>query len=298
MGNFLSVKDANGNWIDIPAFVGENGVDGVRGTGIYRVTTAPSSYTTEQGGFTPTYRMSLSTALSQSGATEILVGDNIRYSYYLYPVGYVSGSYVYMGSRTNIRGAAGADGADGVSVTHEWNGTTLTVTSASGTSSVDLKGDTGSPGKDGVDGSPGQDGSPGSPGADGKSAYAYAQDGGYTGTEAEFAEMLAAIEGTDWFGKGTSIASGADLDDITDIGKYAANTESIAKSLDNCPTKTNFVLFVFYRTTSYKTQLIMALDGTMYMRSAASNGWRAWSEISGSGGGEAIPIATIQSICT
>ena len=40
-------------------------------------------------------------------------------------------------------GKDGSDGKDGVSVTHAWNGTTLTVTSASGTSSADLKGDTG-----------------------------------------------------------------------------------------------------------------------------------------------------------
>ena len=32
---------------------------------------------------------------------------------------------------------------DGVSATHEWNGTVLTMTSASGTSSADLKGDKG-----------------------------------------------------------------------------------------------------------------------------------------------------------
>jgi hypothetical protein len=35
---------------------------------------------------------------------------------------------------------------DGVSVTHEWDGTTLEVTSASGTSSADLKGERGNPG--------------------------------------------------------------------------------------------------------------------------------------------------------
>ena len=49
----------------------------------------------------------------------------------------------------------------------------------------------GAPGKDGADGSPGADGADGQPGADGKSAYQYAQDGGYTGTEAEFAAKLA-----------------------------------------------------------------------------------------------------------
>ena len=40
-------------------------------------------------------------------------------------------------------GGSGAPGKDGVSATHEWNGTVLTVTSASGTSSADLKGDKG-----------------------------------------------------------------------------------------------------------------------------------------------------------
>lgn len=41
------------------------------------------------------------------------------------------------------------EGEDGVSATHSWNGTVLTVSSASGTSSADLKGETGSPGADG-----------------------------------------------------------------------------------------------------------------------------------------------------
>lgn len=37
-------------------------------------------------------------------------------------------------------------GKDGVSATHSWKGTTLTITSASGTSSVDLKGEKGDKG--------------------------------------------------------------------------------------------------------------------------------------------------------
>jgi hypothetical protein len=49
-------------------------------------------------------------------------------------------------------GAAGKDGGNGISCTHSWNGTTLSVTSASGTSSADLKGDTGAAGKDGGNG--------------------------------------------------------------------------------------------------------------------------------------------------
>ena len=64
------------------------------------------------------------------------------------------------------------------------------------------KGDTGAQGPQGEmgpqgpRGEKGADGATGATGADGKSAYQYAQDGGYTGTEAEFAAKLAA-EGLD-----------------------------------------------------------------------------------------------------
>ena len=78
-----------------------------------------------------------------------------------------------------------AQGEPGVSATHSWDGTVLTITSASGTSSADLKGEPGKDGEDGADGSPGKDGE------DGKSAYQYAQDAGYGGTEEEFAKKLA-----------------------------------------------------------------------------------------------------------
>lgn len=44
------------------------------------------------------------------------------------------------------RGETGATGKDGISVTHSWDGTILTITSASGTSSADLKGGDGEPG--------------------------------------------------------------------------------------------------------------------------------------------------------
>lgn len=54
--------------------------------------------------------------------------------------------------------ADGKDGADGVSCTHSWDGTTLTITSASGTSSADLKGDKGDTGAAGADGADGKDG--------------------------------------------------------------------------------------------------------------------------------------------
>ena len=59
------------------------------------------------------------------------------------------------------------DGADGVSATHIWNGTTLTITSASGTSSANLKGDkgdTGAQGEKGADGAKGDKGDKGDAG--------------------------------------------------------------------------------------------------------------------------------------
>lgn len=48
--------------------------------------------------------------------------------------------------KTPVKGTDYFDGKDGVSATHSWNGTTLTVTSASGTSSANLKGEKGDKG--------------------------------------------------------------------------------------------------------------------------------------------------------
>ena len=53
------------------------------------------------------------------------------------------------------------------------------------------KGDTGATGPKGETGATGAAGPKGDKGADGKSAYQYAQEGGYTGTEEEFAAKLA-----------------------------------------------------------------------------------------------------------
>ena len=52
------------------------------------------------------------------------------------------------------------------------------------------KGDPGEPGRDGTDGTPG---APGAPGTDGKSAYQYAKEGGFVGTEEQFYTALAEV---------------------------------------------------------------------------------------------------------
>ena len=82
-------------------------------------------------------------------------------------------------------GKDGQDGADGITPHIGDNGNWYIGDTDTGKPS---RGETGPAGQDGADG---QDGVPGKDGSDGKSAYQYAQEGGYTGTEAEFAAKLA-----------------------------------------------------------------------------------------------------------
>lgn len=91
-------------------------VQGDRGSRTLRVTTAPSSYTTTIGGFTPKYRILLTTVMTQSGVSEVSVGDIIERNYYHYPVGFVDGTYAYLGNYSSIRGAGGAAGENATSL--------------------------------------------------------------------------------------------------------------------------------------------------------------------------------------
>lgn len=111
-----------------------------------------------------------------------------------------SGQFDGAPGKDGTDGAPGADGADGVGIQSVVQTTTsaedggtnvITVTKTDGTTST-FQVKNGSKGNDGAPGADGKDGLDGPPGADGKSAYQYAKDGGYTGTEAEFATKLAA----------------------------------------------------------------------------------------------------------
>ena len=66
------------------------------------------------------------------------------------------------------KGEKGDPGKDGVSATHSWNGTTLTITSASGTSSANLQGPKGDTGPQGIQGPKGDTGSQGPKGDTGE----------------------------------------------------------------------------------------------------------------------------------
>ena len=81
--------------------------------------------------------------------------------------------------RDGVDGQPGKDGKDGITPTIGDNGNWY----LGGT-------DTGKPSR-GADGATGATGATGEKGTDGKSAYQYAVEGGYTGTEEEFAEKLA-----------------------------------------------------------------------------------------------------------
>lgn len=87
--------------------------------------------------------------------------------------------------RNGSTGPAGADGKDGAPGADGQDGTTPTIGDNGNWYIGDT--DTGKPSR----GEIGPAGADGTTGADGKSAYAYAVEGGYTGTETEFREKLA-----------------------------------------------------------------------------------------------------------
>lgn len=129
---------ANGNWWlgDEDLGVSAGGAEGQRGPGILYVTTTPSSYTTAIGGQNPAKRMSLSTIKSEAGVDEVLVGDLIQHSYYLYQIYHIEGSYAYTKSGRSIRGTAGTAGTIAISGVESLPaGSAPTVTEASGSTS-------------------------------------------------------------------------------------------------------------------------------------------------------------------
>lgn len=113
-------------------------------------------------------------------------------------------------------GADGQDGQDGHSpvVTASKSGKVTTI-SVDGTPIATVN-----------DGADGQDGSDGQDGTDGKSAYEYAQDGGYTGTEAEFAQKLAEEYVTDVQVNGTSVVTNG----VANVPLASSNEAGVVKA--------------------------------------------------------------------
>lgn len=83
-------------------------------------------------------------------------------------------------------------------------------------------------------------------------------------------------------GTGTALTTGTDLDDITALGAYNANTGTIAGSLTNCPTSSPFRMDVMTLNGSTRyIQKIITYESSntalrVYMRAYTSSGWTSW----------------------
>lgn len=145
-------------------------------------------------------------------------------------------------------------GQDGVSATHSWNGTVLNVTSASGTSSADLKGDKGDTGETGAQGIPGEKGDTGDKGDKGDKG-----DPGYTPvkgvdyfTEAEKTDMAneaaAAIPISNYVPKSGTTMTGALVaqNNTNYTTRQVRNIIYLAEG-SSVPTTSNGDLVLFYK---------------------------------------------------
>lgn len=87
-----------------------------------------------------------------------------------------------------------------------------------------VQGEQGIQGEPGPQGVPGEQGPQGEAGSDGKSAYQYAKDGGYAGTEEAFAEELAGL-----FALKIQVVTQAEYDALEAAGKIDERTLYLIK---------------------------------------------------------------------
>lgn len=173
-------------------------------------------------------------------------------------------------------GPAGADGSDGA------NGATFTP-AVSSDGVLSFTNDGGLPNPDPVNikgepGTPGGKGDPGTPGTDGKTAYQYAVDGGYTGTEGEFQALmgtgpwlpLAGGEVTGEIGvfrdsskqAGVSISTqGADSNRASGIVEFISSADSSVLFIRQDPDTGNVVIHPFTGTNYAATGTAVNIRG-------------------------------------
>ena len=170
----------------------------------------------------------------------------------------------------------------------------------------------------GPQGKTGATGAQGPAGADGKSAYQYAVDGGYTGTETAFAKKLAEeidasyiserIESKVPFMKyGRALESGTDLNNIIpasandDVsGTYYSPNSTVTASLLNCPfTGSGFVMNVSYATGNdyrYIRQEIKNYFAGDWVRIYSNGTWSDWMKTVKTGSAEWNNLVRVESI--
>ena len=151
-GTVLTVKSASGeSSVDLRGEQGKQGIQGERGepftiAKVYEsVAQMNADYNNPDVGI-GSFVMIVSNTDDEDNAKLYSKGK----SEYVY-IADLSGMQGIQGPQgiQGIQGVPGGRGADGVSATHSWNGTILTITSAYGTSSADLKGDKGDKGDPG-----------------------------------------------------------------------------------------------------------------------------------------------------
>lgn len=220
----LRVRQADGSFVEIPALIGRKGDKGDKGdtgskgdkgdTGAqglqgiqgiqgiqgvqgeagkpFKVEKTYSSVAAMNAGFS-------SDGVSEGGFVIIATGsvedeDNAK----LYVKGAtkyefladMSGSQGIQGER-GLQGEQGIQGIQGEKGAKGDKGDPFTYSDFTVEQLAALKGEKGDKGDTGAKGDKGDKGDTGANGVDGKSAYQYAVDGGYTGTEAEFMAKLA-----------------------------------------------------------------------------------------------------------
>lgn len=127
---------------------------------------------------------SLSDVEAASSPNDWHIGDNGNWYFGAMDSGKSSKGIDGKDGKDGTNGAPGSDGySPTASVTSTSTGATITITDKTGTTTATVK-----------NGTNGTNGTNGAPGNDGKSAYASAQDGGYTGTEAAFNTALAQVQ--------------------------------------------------------------------------------------------------------
>ena len=168
-----------------------------------------------------------------------------------------------------LDGVDGRDGENGVSMEHAWDGTVLTITSASGQTSADLKGEKGDRGERGLQGMQGERGADGAKGDKGERGEQGVQgekgDPGYTPKR-----------GIDYWTDEDKEEIGADTITFisTELAKRGQLKPEFANSLDECTDTTKLYVLPDGCIYAYmpKTEYIEAPN--VYDRSAALLNYR------------------------
>ena len=155
-------------------------------------------------------------------------------------------------------GVDGKDGENGTPVTHSWNGSVLTVTSASGTSSADLKGEKGEKGDRGEKGDTGEKG-----------------ESGYT-----------PVKGTDYWSEDDKAQINADniVYISNELAKRSQVTPDFANNIDECTDTSKLYvlpdgyLYAYMRSTVYPEITIEEKSGGFWQ---LSNNSISWADASG-----------------